>query len=80
MKPSPTEDPSEAANAVEPSQDGVTVPEVFQKQVHALVKNAKRPHLAHMRDRISDRESELHKMETKGKRPAVYNSEDMPQD
>ena len=74
------------SGAKQPSEDspaeGVTVPEEFQAKVHQLVHKATKPHLAHMRSRISDREDEMRKEEMskkdKDKVPSTYSDAEMP--
>lgn len=48
--------------------DGVTVPEEFQRQAHALVHKAPKSHLNHLRDRISMREEEMRDADMKNKK------------
>ena len=57
-------------NTDEPSQDnektgdGVLVPEEFQKATHAFMGSVKdKHHVAHVRDRLNDRDSEIMKAE-----------------
>jgi hypothetical protein len=67
----------------EPDGDeGVVIPEDFQKKVHALVHKAPKAHLAHIRSRVSDREDELRKQEQsamgKKGRKVDFSAEDAP--
>jgi hypothetical protein len=65
--------------------EGVDVPEDFQVKAHALVSKATKPHLNHLRAKISSREDELFKEQhdkesanRKAKRPMTFSTEDMP--
>ena len=61
--------PAEDSQQEQPlDNDGVTVPEEFQKQAHALVHKAPKAHLSHLRDRINIREDEL-RQEEMAKKP-----------
>jgi hypothetical protein len=44
-------------------KEGVTVPEEFQKQVHALIAGADKHKLAHIRDRVFEEEDRLRRLE-----------------
>lgn len=79
-----TEDVQDAGED-EDGSEGVTVPEEFQQQVHALVKDAEKPHLNHLRDRIGEREDEIRDKEMKAKskegskgKGLNFSSADMP--
>lgn len=87
--PTKTDPDGDGDNDTTPSGDtdndaGVVIPEEFQQQVHALVKNANKHHLAHMRDRIYAREDELRQAENAkqnakgGKGKVNFSAESMP--
>ena len=65
----------------EAEKEGVLVPEEFQQKAHALIKDAKKPHLSHLRDRINQREDEIRDTEMKQKKiksPGAFSTSDMP--
>ena len=83
------EEEQEAESTASPSGgSGVVIPEEFQQRVHALVHKAPKIHLAHIRDRINQREDDLRKEEAEkmsktskkgGKNiPAEYSTAEMP--
>lgn len=79
------EDVQDAGVGESDSSEGVTVPEEFQSQAHALVSGATKPHLSHLRDKINKREDEISAQEAEakskekgGKGKMMFSSSDMP--
>ena len=62
--------------------EGVVIPEEFQKKVHAMVHKAPKAHLDHISDRVNNRRDEIRMAEqakmTKGKGPAEFSTAQMP--
>jgi len=82
--PEETSDNTEKGKEVAANKEGVIIPEEFQQRVHDLVHKAPKPHLEHIRSRVSMREDEIRKQEDedrakkRGKTPETFTDEAMP--
>jgi hypothetical protein len=73
----------EEGNPNEGKEEGIDVPEEFQAKAHALVKGASRAHLSHLSSKISARQEELSKEESKKRSTGkikTFSVDDMPKD
>ena len=60
------------------SEGKVKVPEIFQKEVDALVYKATKHELDYLRSCVSEREDKLRKESAKAEKPTAFDVEGMP--